>query len=324
MKRLICLVLALMLPLSALAELIEEDISLDPVTAPGFPPLNDAGFLDEGEFVEVDLQQGVWRYASPTLRVEIIKKSSTKPKLVWFEAEIWAAEGEVFRAIAHNPDKRWTDLEYPYKIARQYQTVFAINCDFAHLRIQQKSRPGFLVRDYQLVRDTSWGQNSKHFPNLDTLAIFSDGDMRAFWSNELTSEEYNSLHAVDVLAFGPWLIRDGEMNPAVTRYGSSHAQRTGIGMIEKGHYAAVMIEGRYKASRGATVAELADIMQGMGCQVAFNLDGGQSSAIIFMGRQLCFIPNNSGRNCSARRAAEILGIGTSPQVAGEGESMAFK
>ena len=324
MRRLICLLLALLLPAAAAAELVVEDVSLDPVTAPGFPPLNEAGFLEEGEFVEADPLQGVWRYASPTLRVQIIRKSSTKPRLVWFEAEIWAAEGEIFRAIANNPDKRWTELEYPYKIARKYQTVFAINCDFAHLRIQQKTRPGFLVRDYLLMKDTSWGKNSKHFPNLDTLAIFPDGDMQVFWSNELTGEDYANLHAVDVLAFGPYLIRDGELNPAVRKYGNSHAQRTGIGMIEKGHYAAVMIEGRYKASRGATVAELADILQRMGCRTAFNLDGGQSSAILFMGRQLCFIPNNSGRNCSARRAAEILGIGTSPQVAGDGESMAYK
>ena len=40
-----------------------------------------------------------------------------------------------------------------------------------------------------------------------------------------------------------------------------------------------------------------------------------------MGRQLCFVPNSHGRNASARKAAEILGIGTSERVAVEGDSM---
>ncbi|MBR6028156.1 MAG: phosphodiester glycosidase family protein [Clostridia bacterium] len=323
MKRWICLLAVLcLLPLLALGEVIEEEVLLEPVAPEGFPPLNADGFLDEGEFVEENQDLGIWRYASQSLRIQIIRKSTEKPRLVWYEAEIWAREGEFFHAIAFNPDKRWTKLEYPYKIARLYRTVFAINCDFAHLRISQNTRPGFLVRDGILERDRTWGKNSKHFPNLDTLAIFPDGDMRVYYSNELTGEEYLASGVSDVLAFGPFMIRDGEKNAeGLKKYGNSHAQRTGIGMIEKGHYAAVMIEGRHKASRGATVSELADIMADMGCQVAFNLDGGQSSAIIFMGRQLCFVPNSHGRNASARKAAEILGIGTSERVAVEGDSM---
>jgi len=317
------LALLLILPLLAGAEMIEEEVLLEPVGAEGFPPLNAEGFLDEGEFVSEDNDLGIWRYASQVLRVEVIRKSSEKPKLIWYEAEIWAKEGVFFHALAFDPAHRWNKLEYPYKIARKYQTVLAVNCDFAHLRIQQNARPGFLMREGQVERDRTWKKNSKHFPNLDTLAIFPDGDMRVFWSGEKSREDYVEMGAVDVLAFGPYLIRDGEMNPAVKRYGASHAQRTGVGMMEKGHYAAVMIEGRHKGSRGASVAELAAIMRDMGCTVAFNLDGGQSSAMIFMGKQLSFIPNKYGRNASARKAAEILGIGTSEQTAVEGEKMGY-
>ena len=52
-----------------------------------------------------------------------------------------------------------------------------------------------------------------------------------------------------------------------------------------------------------------------------NLDGGQSSTILFMGRQICKVVNSSGRDASARKSAEILGIGYSDQTAGMNEKM---
>ena len=62
-----------------------------------FPELNADGFLDEGEFVSYDSENGIWRYASETLRVEIQRFTSKKPKRIWYEAEIFSADGEIFR-----------------------------------------------------------------------------------------------------------------------------------------------------------------------------------------------------------------------------------
>ena len=50
------------------------------------------------------------------------------------------------------------------------------------------------------------------------------------------------------------------------------------------------------------------------CQLAFNLDGGQSATMVFMGDQICKIGGTTGVNASARKAAEILGIGVSALV----------
>lgn len=291
-------------------------------TAPAegeFPPLNEAGFLDEGEFVYENEEEGVWRYASQTLWVEIYRRTDTKPKLVWYEAEIRAAEGEIFRMLPWKETKRWSSLQYPYRIAREHQTVFALTGDFAHLRITKKRITGILLRDGQVVSTHTKGRN-KAFPNLDTLAIFPDGDMRVYWSNELKAEEYAELGAVDVLAFGPWLIRDGELNSAALKsYGKGRAQRVGIGMAEKGHYFAVMTEGRNKRSAGTSIRFVAEKLQEKGCTAALNLDGGQSAAIMFMGRQICLVANEKGLKASARKAAEILGIGVSPQCAPQDE-----
>ena len=287
-----------------------------------FPELNEEGFLDEGEFVHFDSTNGVWRYASPTLRVEILRRTSTKPKRIWYEAEIFSRDGEIFRAIPYSEEKRMTSLAYPYRIARKHQTVFAINGDFSHLRISKKAKPGILLRNGEIVSSNTGKRNRSQFPPLDTLAILPDGDMQVFWSDELEAEAYQEMGAVDVLSFGPFMIRDGERNTAaLKKYGTGSAQRTGIGMVEKGHYWAVMVEGRHNQSRGASIAFVADILMEKGCTQALNLDGGQSSCMVFMGYQICKVVNTSGNVSSARRAAEILGIGVSDMVAQDGEKM---
>ena len=75
----------------------------------------------------------------------------------------------------------------------------------------------------------------------------------------------------------------------------------------------MMLEGRIKRSTGDTIVFLAEKMQEKGCSVAFNLDGGQTASIVFMGHQLCKM-DNKPRNLASRRTAEILGVGTSDQV----------
>ncbi len=281
-----------------------------------FPELNADGFLDEGEFVSFDSETGIWRYASTTLRVEIQRFSTTKPKRIWYEAEILAAPGELMRAIPYDENKWMTNLAYPYRIARKHQTVFGINGDFSHLRISKKAKPGILLRNGEIVSSRTGPRNRSQFPNLDTLAILPDGDMQVFWSDELEPEDYVEMGAVDVISFGPFVIRDGELNSkALKKYGTGSAQRTAIGMIEKGHYIAIMVEGRHKKSIGASIAFVAERLLERGCTVGLNLDGGQSSAMVFMGYQICKVVNSSGYSASARRAAEILGIGTSSWVA---------
>ena len=280
-----------------------------------FPAFNNAGFLDSGEFVWEDEENGIWRYASETLRIEIFRREQTRPARVWYEAEVFCAEGSAGpRMVANDPDnwKKSANMEYPHKIARKNGTVLAISSDFAQLRLQQKkSRPGIIIRDGKVLSDRTKKQNGKDFPTLDCLAIWPDGDMKVFWSDEKTAEEYLEAGAVDVLAFGPILIRDGVLNEeALNKYGTSHAQRTAVGMVEKGHYWFMMLEGRIKRSKGDGIRFLAEKLMDKGCTLGFNLDGGETSCIVFMGHQLCKMKNGS-RNKPSRRTSDILGVGTS-------------
>lgn len=303
LSRILCLALAL-LALST-ASLAEGE----------FPALNDKGFNDGAEFVYANADEGVWRYASATLKVEIFRRTQDSPKQIWYEAEVWATEDNIFSMIPNDPDKRMTSLDWPYQIARGSKTVLAVNSDYAHLRIQQKKRVGILIRQGEIISDQTLAKNKGTFPNLDTLAILPDGDMRVYWSDEKTAQDYLDMGATDVLAFGPILIRDGVLNEdGLAKYGTSKAPRTAVGMAEPGHYFAMMLEGRHNGSKGAGISFLAEKLLDKGCQLGFNLDGGQTSTMVFMGVQICKIGQTSGVNASARKTAEILGIGVSDLV----------
>ena len=278
-----------------------------------FPALNDAGFMDSGEFVFEDEENGVWRYASDTLWIEIYRREQKRPARVWYEAEIRCAPGSMGPHMVANDPENWKyGTEYPYKITRKTGTVLAISSDYAQLRLQQKkSRPGIVIRNGKVISDKTRKKNSKGFPNLDCLAIWADGDMKVYYSDELTAQEYLDAGALDVLAFGPILIRDGELNEeGLEKYATSHAQRTAVGMVEKGHYYFMMLEGRITRSKGDGIRFLAEKLMDKGCTLGFNLDGGATSSIVFMGHQLCKMQNGK-KNASSRRTSDVLGVGTS-------------
>ena len=312
MKRLLCLTLTLLMALSApsLAGGEESD----------FPQLNAEGFLDEGEFVYFGETEGLWRYASDTLWVEVRRYIQEKPARTWYEAEIRCKEGsDMPHMIPNDPEKGLKSTEYPHKIARKNQTVIAVSNDYAQLRYKQKARMGIIIRDGKVWSEKTRKKGANQFPTLDTLALFPDGDMRVYDSDELTAQEYLDLGARDVLAFGPWLIRDGELNEtALAKYGKSKAERVAVGMAEKGHYWFMMLEGRITRSKGDGISFLAEKMLDRGCRTAFNLDGGQTACIVFMGHQLCKMVNGK-RNKASRITADILGVGSSDLVPAVGD-----
>lgn len=289
-----------------------------PALAEGeFPALNAQGFLDSGEFVYENSEAGVWRYASGTLRVEIFKKVDEELRLTWYEAEIFTRDNEHFRMIPKTtePDKRMRRMDYVHNIAKENGVVFALNSDFAHLRIQQKGIPGVLIREGQIIAERTRSLKSTKYPNLDNLALFPDGDMKVFTFNEHKAQEYLDMGVSDVLAFGPILVRDGQTDWKLLRkFGQYREPRTAIGMMEKGHYWALMVEGRHPGSKGASTTWLSEWFQKKGCPLAFNLDGGQSSTMVFMGKQIIRVGNTKRLTKPARSTAEILGIGFSQSL----------
>ena len=84
--------------------------------------------------------------------------------------------------------------------------------------------------------------------------------------------------------------------------------RTAIGMIEPLHYIMVVSDGRTEESEGLSLFDLGNLMQDLGCDVAYNLDGGGSSTFWFRGEVLNK-PTTFGDVIQERLISDIVYIG---------------
>lgn len=152
-------------------------------------------------------------------------------------------------------------------------------------------------------RDSSMG--------YEALAIMADGSFRVVQEDETPLRDLAEDGAIHVFSFGPALVVDGEIT--VTRedeVGKAMADnpRTAIGMIEPGHYIFLVSDGRTRQSEGLTLLQLAEFMQSLGVTTAYNLDGGGSSTMVFMGEVLNS-PTTNGRKITERSVSDIVYIG---------------
>jgi exopolysaccharide biosynthesis protein len=84
-------------------------------------------------------------------------------------------------------------------------------------------------------------------------------------------------------------ITDFNNTTVDTNFGNRSIQksnpRTGVGIISPNHYVFVVVDGRSSGySIGMTLAEFAQVFEDLSCSDAYNLDGGGSSTMYFMGR----------------------------------------
>ena len=84
--------------------------------------------------------------------------------------------------------------------------------------------------------------------------------------------------------------------------------RTAIGQIGSLHYAFVVTDGRTEESAGLSLVQLADLMLDIGCETAYNLDGGGSSTMVFQG-EVVNNPTTNGRTITEREVSDIVYIG---------------
>lgn len=93
-----------------------------------------------------------------------------------------------------------------------------------------------------------------------------------------------------VIGGGPQLVRAGSVTVDAAEQGfdanfaNRRHPRTAVGRTKEGDLWWVTIDGRQKLSDGATLEELARVMQRLGCEDAINLDGGGSTALNVFGQ----------------------------------------
>lgn len=166
-------------------------------------------------------------------------------------------------------------------MAVENDAVAAINGDYYGVESS-----GVVIRNGVLYRDQA---------NADVLVLYTTGVMKAFSADEFDADVEMQNGAYQAWNFGPVLVEDGTAMTSFSSRISAANPRTAIGYVEPGHYIFITVDGRQAGySSGMTLKELASAMEELGCQVAYNLDGGQTSTMTF-GDEIANQPYKGGR-----------------------------
>jgi hypothetical protein len=285
---------------------------------PTLPSLTSEGYLspDAGmeEFVHADAENGLWVYISEGLQVQIQRFNDPNMPLIWYEADIRTKGEDQLHSIPADPKRADSIFKKPEAIARANHIVFAVNDDQFAQRKADKRTVGIIIRNGKVYNSATLRSGNSSFPTLDTMALFPDGSLRVYESKEHTAQEYIDMGAADVFAFGPMLIRDGTISERLSElFVNSIQPRVGFGMVDKNHYVCVVAEGRHKGTDGVNFQWLANRLHMLGATQAINLDGGNTSAIVFMGEKLN-ANNNTGPDANVRSISGMIAIGESSLV----------
>lgn len=184
-------------------------------------------------------------------------------------------------------------------IAESVNAILAINGDYYGAQ-----ESGYVIRNGVIYRETAKSGN-------EDLVIYGDGSFEIIDEDDITAEKLLEKGAQNVLAFGPALVEDGSVSVTEDEeVGKAMASnpRTAIGIIDENHYVFVVADGRTSDNEGLSLYELAEFMESLGVQTAYNLDGGGSSTMYFNG-QIINKPTTNGSSIKERSVSDIVYIG---------------
>lgn len=267
------------------------------------------------EVIAEDFDKGYWYYENTTdgIRIEIHRKRDEEKQIIWYEADLRCNRAHPLQFLLANPQRPGKGFAYPEVVMRTHQAVFGVNDDqFGH-RMYNRKPVGIILRGGAVVANRTRPNGNRSWPTLDTAAFFADGTMQTFSSRAYTGEQYVEMGAETVLSFGPWLVQQGKINPLCAKHFRTREPRTALGMITPYHYIAITVEGRVQHSRGVGMQWLAERMLTLHVQEAINLDGGKTTALVFMGKVLK-TNNPNGVYRKLRSVTGMIALGTSALV----------
>lgn len=258
-----------------------EVISLPVDDTPGLP-VNQAFYLDE------------MHYQDPSIEVTIEKTHWVKSDVYLARVKI-ADPSQLRTASAYGFDRK--QVAAVQDMANRMNAVVAINGDYCYY--QMSTSTCYLVRQGRLYSDMM-------AKGRDMLLIDDKGDLTILQgASKEKLAEYSHLNLINTFSFGPGLVVDGQpldpeydyqFNGALDRH-----QRAAICQVEKGkmEYIFAVSEGNHESDGGGlTLHEWSAFLMTLGVQNAYNLDGGNSTALIFGGEKINAVKNHRHRKIS--------------------------
>ncbi len=238
--------------------------------------------------------------APESMTVEAVTTGSGSDTVTYYVADVQLGAGTDLLS-AFSSGAYGGRAEDTSEIAAANGAVLAVNGDYYGSRDD-----GIIIRNGVIYRDA---------PARTGLALYKDGSMETYDEKEASAEQLLGAGVWNTFSFGPALLEGGEVAAGIDSYEAEvnpkHPiqgvnPRTGIGMISPSHFVLIVVDGRSPGySRGVTLAEFAQIFRELGCDSAYNLDGGGSATMYFKGE----IVNQPSQRQGERSVSDILYVG---------------
>lgn len=229
-------------------------------------------------------------HAVVTHDVVQFKDKKGKQKLNCYIVRVTIADPTQIRSAMSYDDYDNTKRVKAADMATAANAVAAVNGDF----FKYFHDSGYIVRQGTFYRDKSNGQR-------DVLLIDSNGDFHVVYNADSGSIQQavqafpEGVTLINSFNLGPVLIENGEVKD-ISNSAVAHAKKSGdqfqypyrmqrVGIVQLGplQYAIVECNGKADASSGMSVQVFAEYIKDLfpDALVAYNLDGGGSTNVIF-------------------------------------------
>ena len=223
-------------------------------------------------------------YTSPDLSISVTEVN--EGNLTYYVADIYVRDITCFRTALAEDTYGSGFRDSIEGMAALNNALLAVNGDY-----YGNTNEGVVIRNGVIYRANA--------TDCDVCVLYYDGTMKVMPGSSFSVEEAVADGAWQAWTFGPALLdTDGSTISSFssTKRIISANPRTAIGYYEPGHYCLVVVDGRGESS-GITLPRLSQLFYDLGCTAAYNLDGGNSSVMVW-GDEVINNPSGGGRESS--------------------------
>ena len=223
-------------------------------------------------------------YTSPDISITVSEE--TLGRTTYYLADIYVRDITCFQSALARGTYGSGFRDSIQDMALLNNALLAVNGDY-----YGNTNEGVVIRNGVIYRANS--------TDCDVCVLYYDGTMRVMPGSAFSVEEAVADGAWQAWTFGPALLdTDGSVLTSFSSTGRiiSANPRTAIGYYEPGHYCLVVVDGRGE-SEGITLPDLSQLFHDLGCTAAYNLDGGNSSIMVW-NNAVINEPSGGGRESS--------------------------
>ena len=260
----------------------ESEISDTQVTAGSATPYMEGMDREKGPWLYLDTNGAVLvcldeSEAKIPFRADLIATSSHIPEGKVTTPE---ASGRIIRMVS----------ELPQEQAAKAHAVLGFTGDYIGFTSNGK---GVMIRNGIIYYDRA---------ERNSAALLPDGTIALYDKGAVTAQQLLDIGVRDCFSFGPILVKDGALQ--TQKVDDTFTMRVVLGYSDPYHY--IVLVGQRDRIYQLTFRQAGEICVRYGCRNAYNLDGGHSTSLVFMGKELSHLSNEGKPHSNIRGLSDIV------------------